>query len=79
MLRMFPGLVPLARLEERQPGTHWHLLKSCAVAAELPAAALLTWIMAGQSGGLFAVFYVTDFPLTFDRLCGRKRRRRFVF
>jgi hypothetical protein len=58
---MFPGLAPLVRLEERQPGTHWHLLTSCVAAAKLPAAVLLTWIMAGQSGNLFAVFYVTDF------------------
>ena len=43
------GMAPVTRLEERQPGTHWHLVRSCPLAGVLPAAALMSWVMAGEA------------------------------
>jgi hypothetical protein len=83
---LLPGLAPLSRLEEQQLGTHWHLMTSCAAATELPAALLLTWIMAGLAPPLIVGVHVAESltklifyaagkggaGLSFDRLLTRR-------
>ena len=45
------GLAPVSRIEERQTGEHWHLLSMSEEACVVPAAVMLTWVMAGGDDG----------------------------